>query len=114
VKTRNPARGGLGPAPPPKHPHRQRFLNRLLEVRCGADGAHESLEMGRLAVGLGECWRPVVEGELWAPSAYYDSYYTRPQGAVTVTCKLLIGLARPAGLEPATSWFVARRSIQLS
>jgi hypothetical protein len=23
-------------------------------------------------------------------------------------------LARPAGLEPATSWFVARRSIQLS
>ena len=24
------------------------------------------------------------------------------------------GLARPAGLEPATSWFVARRSIQLS
>ncbi len=25
-----------------------------------------------------------------------------------------VGLARPAGLEPATSWFVARRSIQLS
>jgi len=23
-------------------------------------------------------------------------------------------VARPAGLEPATSWFVARRSIQLS
>jgi hypothetical protein len=23
-------------------------------------------------------------------------------------------MARPAGLEPATSWFVARRSIQLS
>ncbi len=28
--------------------------------------------------------------------------------------KLLKTLARPAGLEPATSWFVARRSIQLS
>ena len=26
----------------------------------------------------------------------------------------LTDLARPAGLEPATSWFVARRSIQLS
>ncbi len=25
-----------------------------------------------------------------------------------------VGMARPAGLEPATSWFVARRSIQLS
>ena len=25
-----------------------------------------------------------------------------------------VELARPAGLEPATSWFVARRSIQLS
>ena len=24
------------------------------------------------------------------------------------------GMVRPAGLEPATSWFVARRSIQLS
>jgi hypothetical protein len=25
-----------------------------------------------------------------------------------------VGMVRPAGLEPATSWFVARRSIQLS
>ena len=28
--------------------------------------------------------------------------------------KLLLRKAGPAGLEPATSWFVARRSIQLS
>jgi hypothetical protein len=28
--------------------------------------------------------------------------------------KLLIGMVRPARLERATSWFVARRSIQLS
>jgi len=27
---------------------------------------------------------------------------------------LLLRKAGPAGLEPATSWFVARRSIQLS
>ena len=28
--------------------------------------------------------------------------------------QLEVEMARPAGLEPATSWFVARRSIQLS
>ncbi len=34
--------------------------------------------------------------------------------AATDLRKLLKRMARPAGLEPATSWFVARRSIQLS
>src|ERR1051326_2810324 len=38
-----------------------------------------------------------------------------PEGTVThVSGMDLLMLARPAGLEPATSWFVARRSIQLS
>ena len=36
----------------------------------------------------------------------------RPENAGAANC--LKTLARPAGLEPATSWFVARRSIQLS
>jgi hypothetical protein len=31
-----------------------------------------------------------------------------------ILCKPLISLARPAGFEPTTPWFVARYSIQLS
>ena len=54
--------------------------------------------------------------------ALQDSYFRR-RGVAEIPNELetagrghsdSIGMARPAGLEPATSWFVARRSIQLS
>jgi predicted P-loop ATPase len=47
----------------------------------------------------------------------YANSYERPNAAALTAIRrsiFLMILARPAGLEPATSWFVARRSIQLS
>ena len=52
----------------------------------------------------------------WQSTGFHDleRYYSVRMTFESGDCKLLIRLARPAGLEPATSWFVARRSIQLS
>ena len=51
---------------------------------------------------------------LSSPAALGQANPASVQGLGGKIAGTYLALARPAGLEPATSWFVARRSIQLS
>ena len=114
---------------------REEFRRRLRDAEraVAAGRAAQSLEevvRARLADWTGLLQRQVPQARqilkkllrgslLFAPKIEEDEGFFEFQGDVSLE-RILAGIAqsskvaRPAGLEPATSWFVARRSIQLS
>src|SRR5262249_2143029 len=81
--------------------------------RGTAEGADRSLGTAKTA----QSSQPVTTSRHLGPLRIVSHLSVKGEPRRRLTCDRLIFLgflARPAGLEPATSWFVARRSIQLS